>query len=72
MDSGSCCSSQDDVAGGEQDNDLAQWRRLIRMNAVDILQPDLCYIGGFTRAGRRETGTEGANSSCRIRPICRW
>jgi L-alanine-DL-glutamate epimerase-like enolase superfamily enzyme len=41
-----------DVAGGEQDNDLAQWRRMIRMNAVDILQPDLCYLGGFTRAWR--------------------
>ncbi|HWV99562.1 MAG TPA: mandelate racemase/muconate lactonizing enzyme family protein [Candidatus Acidoferrum sp.] len=40
------------VAGGEQDNDLAQWRRLIAMNAVDVLQPDLCYIGGFTRAWR--------------------
>jgi L-alanine-DL-glutamate epimerase-like enolase superfamily enzyme len=40
------------VSGGEQDNDLAQWRRMIRMNAVDILQPDLCYIGGFTRAWR--------------------
>jgi L-alanine-DL-glutamate epimerase-like enolase superfamily enzyme len=40
------------VAGGEQDNDLAQWRRMIRMNAVDILQPDLCYLGGFTRAWR--------------------
>lgn len=40
------------VAGGEQDNDLAQWRRMIRMNVVDILQPDLCYIGGFTRAWR--------------------
>jgi L-alanine-DL-glutamate epimerase-like enolase superfamily enzyme len=40
------------VAGGEQDNDLAQWRRMIAMNAVGILQPDLCYIGGFTRAWR--------------------
>lgn len=40
------------VAGGEQDNDLAQWRRMIRMNAVDIVQPDLCYVGGFTRAWR--------------------
>jgi L-alanine-DL-glutamate epimerase-like enolase superfamily enzyme len=40
------------VSGGEQDNDLAQWRRMIRMNAVDILQPDLCYIGGITRAWR--------------------
>jgi L-alanine-DL-glutamate epimerase-like enolase superfamily enzyme len=40
------------VAGGEQDNDLAQWRRIIRLNVVDIAQPDLCYIGGFTRAWR--------------------
>lgn len=40
------------VAGGEQDNDLAQWRRMIRMNAVDVLQPDLCYVGGITRAWR--------------------
>ncbi len=40
------------VAGGEQDNDLAQWRRMVRMGAVDILQPDICYVGGFTRALR--------------------
>ena len=40
------------VAGGEQDNDMAQWRRIIRMNAVDICQPDICYIGGLTRAIR--------------------
>jgi L-alanine-DL-glutamate epimerase-like enolase superfamily enzyme len=40
------------VSGGEQDNDLAQWRRMIAMNAVDICQPDLCYVGGFTRAWR--------------------
>jgi L-alanine-DL-glutamate epimerase-like enolase superfamily enzyme len=40
------------VAGGEQDNDLAQWRRMIRMKAVDIVQPDICYVGGLTRALR--------------------
>jgi len=40
------------VAGGEQDNDLAQWRRMIRMRAVDIVQPDICYVGGLTRALR--------------------
>ncbi|GAB4230850.1 MAG: D-galactarolactone cycloisomerase [Acidobacteriota bacterium] len=40
------------VAGGEQDNDLAQWRRMIGMPAVDIVQPDICYIGGFLRALR--------------------
>jgi L-alanine-DL-glutamate epimerase-like enolase superfamily enzyme len=41
-----------DVAGGEQDYDLEQWRRMIDMHAVDIVQPDICYIGGLTRALR--------------------
>jgi L-alanine-DL-glutamate epimerase-like enolase superfamily enzyme len=41
-----------DVAGGEQDVDLAQWRRMIKMRAVDIVQPDVCYIGGITRTMR--------------------
>lgn len=40
------------VAGGEQDVDLAQWRRMIAMHAVNIVQPDLCYVGGLTRALR--------------------
>jgi L-alanine-DL-glutamate epimerase-like enolase superfamily enzyme len=40
------------VAGGEQDVDLAQWRRMIAMRAVDIVQPDICYVGGLTRALR--------------------
>jgi L-alanine-DL-glutamate epimerase-like enolase superfamily enzyme len=40
------------VAGGEQDNDLAQWRRMVRMKAVDICQPDMLYVGGLTRALR--------------------
>ena len=40
------------VAGGEQDNCLAQWRRMIAMKAVDIVQPDVCYVGGLSRALR--------------------
>ncbi len=40
------------VSGGEQDNDLAQWRRMIAMDAVDVTQPDICYVGGLTRAMR--------------------
>jgi L-alanine-DL-glutamate epimerase-like enolase superfamily enzyme len=39
-----------DVAGGEQDCMLAEWRRMIVMNAVDVVQPDVCYVGGMTRA----------------------
>ncbi len=37
------------VAGGEQDNNLAQWRRLLALGAVDIAQPDIGYIGGLSR-----------------------
>jgi L-alanine-DL-glutamate epimerase-like enolase superfamily enzyme len=40
------------VAGGEQDFCLAQWRRIVDMRAVDIVQPDICYSGGLTRALR--------------------
>ncbi len=39
-----------DVTGGEQDCDLAQWRRIIDTRAVDIVQPDIMYMGGLTRA----------------------
>lgn len=38
-----------DVTGGEQDCDLALWRFAIRMRAVDVVQPDICYLGGLTR-----------------------
>ena len=35
-----------DVTGGEQDWDLATWERMIEMRAVDIVQPDIMYMGG--------------------------
>ena len=38
------------VAGGEQDYDLKQWERIVAMHCVDLAQPDICYIGGVTRA----------------------
>lgn len=38
-----------DVTGGEQDWDLATWRRMIDMPAVDIIQPDVMYMGGIHR-----------------------
>ena len=41
-----------DVTGGEQDCDLATWRRMVEMRAVDVLQPDICYLGGLTRTLR--------------------
>ena len=38
------------VAAGEQECDLAQFRRMIRMRGLDVVQPDVCYVGGFSRA----------------------
>mgnify|MGYP006090181385 FL=1 len=38
-----------DVTGGEQDCELSIWKRMIDINAVDIVQPDICYLGGLTR-----------------------
>jgi L-alanine-DL-glutamate epimerase-like enolase superfamily enzyme len=38
-----------DVTGGEQDWDLATWERMIEMRAVDIVQPDIMYMGGLSR-----------------------
>lgn len=52
------------VAGGEQDNDLAQWQRMIRMRAVDIVQPDICYVGGLTRALRVARMAAEAGLTC--------
>ena len=38
-----------DVTGGEQDCDLSTWKRMIEMRAVNVVQPDVCYLGGLTR-----------------------
>lgn len=37
------------VTGGEQDSDLRIWKRMIETRAVDIVQPDVCYMGGVAR-----------------------
>lgn len=52
------------VAGGEQDSDLAQWKRMIKMKAVDIVQPDICYVGGLTRALRVAAMAQKAGMPC--------
>ena len=38
-----------EVTGGEQDCDLTIWRYTIGMRAVDVVQPDICYLGGISR-----------------------
>ncbi len=40
------------IAGGEQDTSYQIWRRMINERVVDVVQPDLMYPGGFTRALR--------------------
>lgn len=38
-----------DVTGGEQDCELQNWRLMIENQVVDIVQPDVCYLGGIDR-----------------------
>ncbi len=40
------------VAGGEQDTSYAKFRWMVRNRAVDIVQPDVIYNGGFIRTAR--------------------
>lgn len=53
-----------DVAGGEQDCSLADWRRMIDGRVVDVVQPDVCYVGGLTRALRVASMAEQAGMPC--------
>ena len=38
-----------DVAGGEQDCEFVMWQMSIAKRAVDVLQPDIMYLGGICR-----------------------
>lgn len=38
-----------DVTGGEQDCEYTAWKAMIGMRAVDIIQPDVMYMGGMLR-----------------------
>jgi L-alanine-DL-glutamate epimerase-like enolase superfamily enzyme len=53
-----------DVTGGEQDWDLATWRRMIDMRAVDIVQPDVMYMGGLSRTLRVAAMAAAAGLPC--------
>ena len=37
------------IAGGEQDYALERWRWLAERRALDVVQPDLIYVGGIVR-----------------------
>ena len=57
-----------DVTGGEQDCDLANWRHMIDRRAVDIIQPDVCYLGGMVRTMR--VARMGADAGLPCTPHC--
>ena len=38
-----------DVTGGEQDCEFSAWKTMIGMRAVDVVQPDVMYLGGISR-----------------------
>jgi L-alanine-DL-glutamate epimerase-like enolase superfamily enzyme len=40
------------VTGGEQDCEIATWRRICDLPAVDVVQPDILYAGGIGRTLR--------------------
>jgi L-alanine-DL-glutamate epimerase-like enolase superfamily enzyme len=40
------------VTGGEQNCEIPTWRHMIEMRAVDIVQPDILYLGGISRTLR--------------------
>jgi L-alanine-DL-glutamate epimerase-like enolase superfamily enzyme len=41
-----------DVTGGEQDCMMANWKKMISDGVVNIIQPDICYLGGINRTLR--------------------
>jgi L-alanine-DL-glutamate epimerase-like enolase superfamily enzyme len=52
------------VSGGEQDTSLPQFHRMVSRRAVDIVQPDICYIGGVSRARKVAVLAEAAGIPC--------
>ncbi|QKV18304.1 mandelate racemase/muconate lactonizing enzyme family protein [Oricola thermophila] len=49
------------VSGGEQDNYLPAWQYMVATDVVDVCQPDLCYVGGVSRALKVAKIAEGGN-----------
>ena len=53
-----------DVAGGEQDNNLTVFRKYIDEKVVNIIQPDILYLGGIERSLRVAKYAEENNMIC--------
>ncbi|MGQ7846887.1 mandelate racemase/muconate lactonizing enzyme family protein [Granulosicoccus sp. 3-233] len=52
------------VTGGEQDCELGGWQRMISEHVVDIVQPDICYLGGLQRTLQVAAMADKASLPC--------
>ena len=55
-----------DVTGGEQDCEFSAWALMIEHQSVDVLQPDVMYLGGISRT--LEVCRMGARAGLPITP----
>lgn len=55
-----------DVTGGEQDNNMIVWKQMIDSHAVDVVQPDICYMGGITRTLQVANYAQQAGIPCTL------
>jgi len=53
-----------EVTGGEQDCELQIWQQMIDMRAVDVVQPDVMYMGGIARTLEVAKMAEKAGLPC--------
>jgi L-alanine-DL-glutamate epimerase-like enolase superfamily enzyme len=53
-----------DITGGEQDCELSIWKHMIDMRAVDVVQPDVMYMGGIARTLRVARMAAAADLPC--------
>lgn len=53
-----------DITGGEQDNNLSLWQHMIDSHVMDVVQPDVCYMGGIERTLRVAKMAQRAGMHC--------
>ncbi|MEH6632959.1 MAG: mandelate racemase/muconate lactonizing enzyme family protein [Halopseudomonas aestusnigri] len=55
-----------DISGGEQDSNMVVWKQMIDNKIVDIVQPDVCYMGGISRTLQVTKMAEEAGLPCTL------
>ena len=53
-----------DVTGGEQDCEFPSFKQMIDLRAVDVVQPDIMYLGGLTRTLKVAAMAAAAGLAC--------